>query len=332
MTAPSTRPDLATHHVALLAEQVMQAVATRVVGQHDTLRQLLVGILSGGHCLLEGVPGVAKTLMVKSVAEALGLSFGRIQFTPDLMPADITGTDVLEENPADGSRHTRFLPGPLFTEMLLADEINRSPPKTQSALLEAMQEGHVTVGGRRHLLPTPFITLATQNPIEQEGTYPLPEGQRDRFQLMIEVGYPSRSEELDVVARTTSAAPPTIGPVSSREALITAMQIVRAVPIAEHVLAACVDLARLSRPTDPHSPTWLPPLVRWGGGPRASQALALAAKAAAAIDGRPAAELADVRRLAPAVLRHRLVLSFAADSEGVTADTIIARLLEESLS
>lgn len=169
------------------------------------------------------------------------------------MPADITGSDVLEENPADGSRHTRFLPGPLFTEILLADEINRSPPKTQSALLEAMQEGHVTVGGRRHLLPTPFLTLATQNPIEQEGTYPLPEGQRDRFQLMIEVGYPTRAEELDVVARTTSAGLPTIAPVSSREALINAMQIVRAVPMAEHVLAACVDLARLTRPTDSHA-------------------------------------------------------------------------------
>ena len=306
----------------------MQAIAPQVVGQQETLRELLLGVLCGGHCLLEGVPGVAKTLMVKSLAEALGLTFGRIQFTPDLMPADITGIDVLEENPADGSRHTRFLPGPLFAEVLLADEINRSPPKTQAALLEAMQEGHVTVGGKRHLLPTPFVTLATQNPIEQEGTYPLPEGQRDRFIFMIDVGYPSRAEELEVVRRTTGEPLPPVGSVASRERLLAAMRIVRAVPVAEHVLAACVDLVRQSRPDDPAAPAWLPRLVRWGCGPRASQALALAAKAAAAIDGRPAAELGDVRRLAGSVLRHRLVLTFEAEAEGVTANQVVERLLE----
>ena len=318
----------ATAEVAQLADQVMRAVAPQIVGQQETLHRLLLGVLCGGHCLLEGVPGVAKTLMVKSLAEALGLSFGRIQFTPDLMPSDITGTDVLEENPADGSRHTRFLPGPLFAEVLLAVEINRSPPKTQSALLEAMQEGHVTVGGKRHLLPTPFVTLATQNPIEQEGTYPLPEGQRDRFLLMIDVGYPSREEELEVVRRTTSEPLPSIAAVASRDALRAAMRIVRAVPIAEHILAACVDLVRRSRPDDPAAPAWLPRLVRWGCGPRASQALAMAAKAAAAMEGRPAAELGDVRRLAAGVLRHRLVLSFEAEAEGITADHVVERLLE----
>jgi len=306
----------------------MGAVAPQVVGQREPLRQLLLGVLCGGHCLLEGVPGVAKTLMVKSIAEALGLSFGRIQFTPDLMPADITGTDAVEQDPADGSRRIRFLPGPLFAEMLLADEINRSPPKTQSALLEAMQERHVTVGGQRHLLPNPFVTLATQNPIEQEGTYPLPEGQRDRFLLMIDVGYPSRDEELEVVRRTTGPPPPSVSAVTSREALLAAMHIVRAVPIAEHVLAACVDLARRSRPNDPSAAAWLPRLVRWGCGPRASQSLALAAKAAAAVDGRPAAELGDVRRLAVAVLRHRLVLTFEAEAEGITADMVVERLIE----
>jgi MoxR-like ATPase len=331
MTAPTKRPPPVTHEVAELANTVMEAVASRVVGQQETLRQLMVSVLCGGHCLLEGVPGVAKTLMVKSLAEALGLRYGRIQFTPDLMPSDITGTDVLEQSP-DGSRHTRFLPGPLFTEVLLADEINRSPPKTQSALLEGMQEGHVTVGGHRHLLPTPFLTLATQNPIEQEGTYPLPEGQRDRFLLMIRVGYPSREDELAVVQQTTAVVLPAVAAVTTRETLLSAMEIVRAVPIAEHVLAACVDLTRRSRPQDPQAPAWLSPLVRFGGGPRASQALAMAAKATAAMEGRPAVERADVRRCAAAVLRHRLVLSFAAESEGITADTVVERLVEETFT
>jgi MoxR-like ATPase len=328
MSLPSSaRSPLPTTTVAALAERVRNAVAPVVVGQHDTVTQLLVGILCGGHCLLEGVPGVAKTLMVKSLSQALGLGFGRIQFTPDLMPADITGTDVLEENPADGSRRTRFLAGPIFAEMLLADEINRSPPKTQAALLEAMQEGHVTVGGRRHLLPVPFFTLATQNPIEQEGTYPLPEGQRDRFLLMIRVDYPLRDEELEVVRRTTSLPTPAIEPVVDRDELLEAMRIVRSVPIAEHVLAACVDLARRTRPGDATAPAWLRGMVSWGGGPRASQSLALAAKAAAAIAGRPAAELGDVHRFATAVLRHRLVLSFEAQVDGVIPDVVVERLV-----
>jgi MoxR-like ATPase len=332
MTASTTSSEPATRRVALMVERVLQSVATRIVGQDEALRLMLTGILCHGHCMLEGVPGVAKTLMVKSLAEALGLSFGRIQFTPDLMPADITGMDVLEENPADGSRQTRFLPGPLFTELLLADEINRSPPKTQAALLEAMQEGHVTVGGQQHSLPSPFVTLATQNPIEQEGTYPLPEGQRDRFLMQIVVGYPARHEELEVVKRTTGAYLSAIAPVTGRDELQAAHEIVRAVPIAEHVLAACVDLARCSRPGDPLAPPWLPGMVRWGAGPRASQALALVAKATAAMAGRPAAELSDVRHLASAVLRHRLVLTFEAESDGVSADMIIERLIETRLS
>jgi MoxR-like ATPase len=328
-TTTATTAAARLEEVAALADGVFEAMASSVVGQRTVVRQLLAAILCGGHCLLEGVPGLAKTLIVRSLASTLGLSFGRIQFTPDLMPADITGTEVLEEHPGDGSRSFRFLRGPVFAQLLLADEINRAPPKTQSALLEAMQEGQVTAGGRQHLLPEPFVALATQNPIEQEGTYPLPEGQLDRFLFMLRIDYPAAAEELEIVRRTTGEAGHKPAAVADAETLLRASQTVRAVPLADHVMQACVDLARRTRPGDPLAPAWLEPLVAWGAGPRASQALALAAKATAAIEGRPCGELRDVRDAAHAVLRHRLVLSFEAQTERLTADAIIDRLLEE---
>jgi MoxR-like ATPase len=309
-----------------LKARFLAALEPVIVGQADVLGDLLAAIVCGGHCLLEGVPGLAKTLIVKSLAQSLALDFGRIQFTPDLMPADIIGTDVLEEDRA-GGRRPRFLPGPIFKNVLLADEINRAPPKTQSAVLEAMQEGQVTVGGVCHPLPDPFFVLATRNPIEQEGTYPLPEGQLDRFMFLIRVDYPDGDDELEIVRRTTGPAVAPIEPVIDRVALAEAARLVRSMPVAEHVMRRAVGLARATRPGAPEAPEWISSLVRYGAGPRASQFLVLAAKAHAALDGRPCAEIRDVDRAAPAVLRHRLVTTFEADSDGVTPDSIIARLL-----
>lgn len=312
---------------------LLAALEPVIVGQRDVIDGTLAAVVSGGHCLLEGVPGLAKTLLVKSLAGALGLDFGRIQFTPDLMPADITGTEVLEEDRspavgpgAGGSRRLRFLPGPVFRHVLLADEINRAPPKTQSALLEAMQEGHVTVGGATHPLPQPFLVLATRNPIEQEGTYPLPEGQLDRFMFMLRVEYPDAVEELEIVRRSGNEQP-VFGPVVDRATLDAARRIARSLPVADHVLRRAVQLVRSTRPTAAESPLWLRDLVRFGAGPRASQFLVLAAKATAALDGRPCVELGDVYRAAPAVLRHRLVTTFEAESEGIRPDQIVQRLL-----
>jgi MoxR-like ATPase len=328
-SAPPGRTDDAAALAATgrLKERFLAAIEPVIVGQRDVLGDLLAAILCGGHCLLEGVPGLAKTLIVKSLAQSLALDFGRIQFTPDLMPADIIGTDVLEEDRA-GGRRPRFLPGPIFRNVLLADEINRAPPKTQSAVLEAMQEGQVTVGGVGHPLPDPFFVLATRNPIEQEGTYPLPEGQLDRFMFLIQVDYPDGEDELEIVRRTTGPAAAPVAPVIDRAALADASRLVRSMPVAEHVMRRAVGLARSTRPRAPEAPDWLSSLVRYGAGPRASQFLVLAAKAHAALDGRPCAEMRDVERAAPAVLRHRLVTTFEADSDGITPDAIIARLLQ----
>ncbi len=312
---------------ARLKERFLAALEPVIVGQRGVLGDLLAAIVCGGHCLLEGVPGLAKTLIVKSLAQSLALEFGRIQFTPDLMPGDIIGTDVLEEDRA-GGRRPRFLPGPIFKNVLLADEINRAPPKTQSAVLEAMQEGQVTVGGVCHPLPEPFFVLATRNPIEQEGTYPLPEGQLDRFMFLIQVDYPSGDDELEIVRRTTGPAAAPVAAAIDRASLAEAARLVRSMPVAEHVMRRAVTLARATRPRAPESPAWLSALVRYGAGPRASQFLVLAAKAHAALDGRPCVEIRDVERAAPAVLRHRLVTTFEADSDGVTPDAIIARLLQ----
>lgn len=327
-------PDIATtNDVAALAaasrlkDTFLAALEPVIVGQRDVLGDLLAAIVCGGHCLLEGVPGLAKTLIVKSLAQSLALDFGRIQFTPDLMPADIIGTEVLEEDRASGGRRLRFLSGPIFRNVLLADEINRAPPKTQSAVLEAMQEGQVTVGGVCHPLPAPFFVLATRNPLEQEGTYPLPEGQLDRFMFLIRVDYPDDAEELEIVRRTTGPTAAPVTPVIDRATLADATRLVRSLPVADHVMKHAIDLVRATRPQAPEAPRWLPELVRYGAGPRASQFLVLAAKAHAALDGRPCAEIRDVERSATAVLRHRLVTTFAADSEGVTPDAIIARLL-----
>ena len=327
---PSRQPGLdeGVGVVAAVAGRVFEAVSRSIVGQRDVLEQLLVAILCRGHVLLEGVPGLAKTLMVRSLARSLSLDFGRIQFTPDLMPADITGTEVLEGD-SGGARRHRFVAGPIFCQLLLADEINRSPPKTQSALLEAMQEGQVTAGGTTHPLPRPFIVLATENPIEQEGTYRLPEGQLDRFLAMVRVDYPTPRDELEIVRRTTGCDASESTAVVTPEELAAATALVRAVPMAEHVMAACVDLARATRPTDAAAPPWIGGLVEWGAGPRASQSLAVAAKARAAIAGKPCVELSDVVSVAHPVLRHRLVLSFEARADGMTADAVVDRLLAE---
>jgi MoxR-like ATPase len=276
-----------------------------------------------------GVPGLAKTLLVTTLGEVLSLRAGRIQFTPDLMPADVTGTDVLEEDPATGQRRFRFSPGPVFANVLLADEINRTPPKTQAALLQAMAEGRVTVGGHTYPLEQPHLVFATQNPIEQEGTYPLPEAQLDRFLLQIDVGYPSEQEEIEIVLRTTAPARERPSPVLSREEILELQELIPRVPVAPHVLAHAVALARATRPDDARAPEEVRRYVSFGAGPRASQALVIGAKARAALGGRLAAEVEDVRALAPYVLRHRLVPSFRAESEGVRAPAVIAAVLRD---
>jgi MoxR-like ATPase len=325
--------DLAAAAVAAveeLGDRVRTAIRPVVIGQHAVIDDLLVSLLCGGHCLVEGLPGLAKTLIVKSLAAATALDFGRIQFTPDILPADILGTDILTDQPT-GGRRLEFLPGPVFHHVLLADEINRAPPKTQAALLEAMQEGQVTVGGVRHLLPQPFFVLATRNPLEQEGTYPLPEGQLDRFLMQIRVDYPTREEEIAVVRLTTGPAATEVSPVVDRELLLAAQQTVRLIPVAEPLLEQAVECVRASRPGDRHAPDWLGRLVEYGAGPRAAQALVVTAKARAALAGRPCVSLDDLRRSAPAVLRHRIIPSFEADASGVSAEAIVTRLVAERL-
>jgi MoxR-like ATPase len=299
-----------------------------VVGQEEVVTELLIAVLSGGHALLVGVPGLAKTLLVSSLAACLDLDFGRVQFTPDLLPADITGTDVLEQVERDGRlRHeTAFLKGPIFANVVLADEINRTPPKTQAALLQAMQEGHVTVGGRTHPLPRPFQVLATQNPIEQEGTYMLPEAQLDRFLLEVRIGYPSEQEETEIARRNASDHEPLERVVTANEVLAFGRLIPR-VPITDESLDLAVRLTRRSRPGQTGAPPEVGRFVRFGAGPRGTRALVLAAKARAALSGRPAADLEDVHAVARPALRHRLVLGYRAEAEGITADDLIARLL-----
>ena len=315
--------ELAAAHAKLTAE-----IGKVIVGQQKVVEQLLMSLFSRGHCLLVGVPGLAKTLLVSTVSKVLHLSFKRIQFTPDLMPADITGTDILQDDPETGRRRFVFLPGPVFANMILADEINRTPPKTQAALLEAMQEHHVTAAGQTYRLPEPFFVLATQNPIEQEGTYPLPEAQLDRFMFNIVVGYPSRVEELQIMQRTTSAAKPELEPVLDGQAILRLQEIVRQVVVADHVFAYAVDLVRATRPKEPDAPKFIPELIAWGAGPRASQYLILGGKARALLHGRLHVTTEDIREVAHPVLRHRLVTTFNADADGVTADMVISRLLE----
>lgn len=309
--------------------KIREQVSKIVVGQDEVVEQLIIAILARGHCLLEGVPGLAKTLMVRSLAQSMNLSFQRIQFTPDLMPADITGTDIIQENRDTGHRDLIFEKGPIFTQMLLADEINRTPPKTQAALLEAMQEHEVTVGGTTYHLDEPFFVLATQNPIEQEGTYPLPEAQRDRFLFNVIVDYPSRDQESEIIDRTTSTVSAEITPVVSGEEIIECQGTVRLVPLPEHVKHFVLDLVRSARPKEVGTAPWVQEMIDWGPGPRACQQIVLAAKARAIIHGRHHVTRDDIEALAYPVLRHRIVPTFNAEAEGVSVDDLIARLLKE---
>ena len=304
-------------------------IARVIVGQDAVVEELMIALFAGGHVLLEGVPGLAKTLLISSVARVLDLSFNRIQFTPDLMPSDITGSEILEEDHGTGQRRFRFIRGPIFADLILADEINRTPPKTQAALLQAMQEREVTAGGKTYQLEQPFFVLATQNPIEQEGTYPLPEAQKDRFLLNTFIGYPSTTEEEQIVERTTSNAIPAIEPVCDREAVLAFQKVVRAIPVSRHVTGYAVDLVRATRPSEDNPRAFIREQVAWGAGPRASQALIMCAKCRAALDGRINVSCNDVRQLALPVLRHRLAPSFVAEAEGIRSDDIIKRLLQE---
>src|SRR5437879_2419636 len=325
-----TLPEEAQAVVDLSAayKQMTEQIAKVIVGQNQVVEQLLMALFSRGHCLLVGVPGLAKTLLVSTVSKILHLSFKRIQFTPDLMPADITGTDILQDDPATGHRKFVFLPGPIFANMILADEINRTPPKTQAALLEAMQEHHVTAGSQTYHLPEPFFVLATQNPIEQEGTYPLPEAQLDRFMFNITVTYPSRAEELEIMKQTTSTYRPELQPLLSGEQILQLQEVVRQVVVADHVFAYAADLVRATRPRETAAPKFITDLVMWGAGPRASQYLILGGKARAILHGRLHVTTEDIKEVAYPVLRHRLVTTFNADAEGITTDDIITKLIQ----
>ena len=305
-------------------------IAKVIVGQETIIEQLLITLLARGHALLIGVPGLAKTLLIKTLAQALDLRFSRIQFTPDLMPSDITGTEILEENTATGAKTFRFIQGPVFANIILADEINRTPPKTQSALLEAMQEHRVTAAGQTYSLPEPFFVLATQNPIEQEGTYPLPEAQLDRFMFNLWLDYPSQQEEVEIVRTTTSQLTPAVNHVLSGAEILTYQDLVRRVPVAENVVAYAVRLVTQSRPKSNSSPVFIKQWLSWGAGPRASQYLILGAKTRAILDGRHTPDIADVQYMARPVLRHRLLPNFNAEADGVLTIDIVDRLVKET--
>ncbi len=316
------------HRLQEARDKIVDQLAQVIVGQREVIEELLISLFSRGHCLLEGVPGLAKTLMISTLARTLNLSFSRIQFTPDLMPADITGTEIIEENRATGARERRFLEGPVFSNIILADEINRTPPKTQAALLEAMQERQVTVGRIRHPLTDPFFVLATQNPIEQEGTYPLPEAQQDRFMFKVFVRYPTFEDEFEIARRTTTIESDEIQPVLSGSEILQLQRMVREVPISEHVIRYALSLVRQTRLGYPGVPDFVEQQLAWGSGPRAVQFLILGGKARALLDGRTHVSTDDIQALARPVLRHRLLVNFAAESEGVTPDAIVERLLE----
>src|SRR5690349_17573151 len=309
--------------LASARKDLLSQVGQKIVGQKDVLDGILTAIFSGGHALLVGVPGLAKTLMVQTVAEALELSFNRVQFTPDLMPSDITGTDIIEEDLTTGKRAFRFVHGPIFANVVLADEINRTPPKTQAALLQAMQEHQITAGGTTYQLPDPFFVLATQNPIEQEGTYPLPEAQLDRFMLELRVGYPSRAEEEAIVEQTTGAARSVSPPVLDAQSVLAMQALVRRIPVSRSLVSYAVGLARSTRPDDPEATPDVKKYVSWGAGPRASQYLILGAKARAAMDGRSVPDIEDVDSMAVPVLGHRVVVNFQAEAEGVPPERLI---------
>jgi MoxR-like ATPase len=325
---PSGDDAAAVAALAGVYQRLRAEIGKVIIGQEAVVEELLTGLFARGHVLLVGVPGLAKTLLVSTVARILSLSFRRIQFTPDMMPSDITGTDILQDDPETGRRRFAFIAGPIFANIILADEINRTPPKTQAALLEAMQERHVTAGGATFPLPDPFFVLATQNPIEQEGTYPLPEAQLDRFMLNVRVPYPSAVEELEILRRTTGDDTPAPSVMLSGEQIVALQHLVRRVPVAEHVFLHARDLVRTSRPHEPEATETVRKCVSWGAGPRAGQSLILAAKARAVLHGRFHAGAADVRHVAKPVLRHRIVTTFHAEAEGIDPDKIIDHLLD----
>lgn len=308
--------------------KIKKEIAKVIIGQEEVIDCLLIALFCKGHCLFVGVPGLAKTLLVSTLADVLNLKFNRIQFTPDLMPADITGTDILEQDHATGKRFFKFIKGPIFSNILLADEINRTPPKTQAALLQSMQEYKVTASGTTYVLDLPFIVFATQNPIEQEGTYPLPEAQLDRFMFQIDVQYPSKEEEIEIVRTTTSAFKPRVDKVFSPEEIMNLQDLVTRVPVADHVLEYAIRLVRGSRPTDSSAPDFIKKWISWGAGPRASQFLILGGKARALLDGRYAATCNDVRAIAKPILQHRIITNFNAEAEGKTSLRVIDQLLD----
>ena len=324
---PSSPPSDAVGKLCQSREKIVGQLAQVIVGQESVIEELLISLFSRGHCMLEGVPGLAKTLMISTLSRALDLSFSRIQFTPDLMPADITGTEVLEENRSTGARERRFLEGPLFSHLILADEINRTPPKTQAALLEAMQERQVTVGRERRPLSDPFFVLATQNPIEQEGTYPLPEAQQDRFMFKVFVEYPNFEHEFEVARRTTTVQADDVKPVLGAEEILQLQRVVREVPVTDHVIRYALSLVRQTRVGYPGTPDFVSDMLNWGAGPRAVQFLILGGKARALLHGRTHVSTDDIQALAKPVFRHRLVMNFAAESEGITPDNVVERLL-----
>jgi MoxR-like ATPase len=309
-------------------ENIRRELGKVIVGQEEVVEQLLMCILSRGHCLLKGVPGLAKTLMISTLSRTLNLDFSRIQFTPDLMPSDITGTEVIQEDEATGHREFKFIPGPIFASIILADEINRTPPKTQAALLEAMQEHQVSAAGTRHPLPEPFFVLATQNPIEQEGTYPLPEAQLDRFMFMVNVEYPDADEELAIIQRTTTVSQDDVQQVLSGAEIVKLQDLVRRVPVSDHVVRYALEFTRRTRVQTEEAPDFIKNWLAWGAGPRASQYLVLGGKARAVLAGRNFVSGEDIRAVAKPVLRHRIICNFSAEAEGVTPDVVIDKLIE----
>jgi MoxR-like ATPase len=308
-------------------EAIVSEISKAIIGQTEAIEQVLISLFARGHCLIMGVPGLAKTLLISSLAQVLDLKFSRIQFTPDLMPSDVTGSEILQEDPVSRQRSFRFMPGPIFANMILADEINRTPPKTQASVLEAMQEFQVTVAGSTRALPLPFFVMATENPIEQEGTYPLPEAQLDRFFLQIKMGYPSEEEERLIIAKTTGYHATSLNKVLSAQEVLNYQTLVRKVPLSDSAARLAVGIVRQTRPEDSAAPDFIKKWILWGAGPRAGQALVLGAKARAVLSGRLAATEEDVKAVSHPVLRHRLILNFQAEADGVRSDDIISRLI-----
>jgi MoxR-like ATPase len=317
----------AARFLADACHHLQRELARVIVGQDRVIEEILIAVFARGHCLMQGVPGLAKTLLVSTLAQTMELTFNRIQFTPDLMPSDITGTDILQEDPETGRRRFEFIRGPVFANLLRADEINRTPPKTQAALLQAMQEQQVTAGGRTLTLPVPFFVLATQNPIEQEGTYPLPEAQLDRFMFMVMVNYPKREEELEVLKRTTGSASAAVRRVINARRIVELQDLVRRVPVGDHVYNFALDLIRATRPNEPGASDFVRHWLSWGAGPRAGQYLILGGKARALMRGRLHVTVEDVEAVAPAVLRHRVIPNFNADAEGITVEQIVEKIV-----